>query len=548
MSYILKRKIRKYRKKFVLPVLTSNGTMGGSTFAVDCSTHNASLYETFNAGSSGTKNVDTHPNAAPQWESFYSPVPLKVTQLRIGQIKDTSQAQYYYITAYKIQVSDDNQTWTDVYSGTGSKPATTLVADIEDSGYHKYYRAYIVSAQYYSGYPRVFFFGIDFDAEAEDDVFYDEVVKSYVVKRKVRKYYKYEYEDWAQPIATGATTVLPEGNMVVTATNQYAAGPYICLDGNTTTAWVMNETRIGFWQVKFPYKIKITGLIFYNCNGVNRTNTGRFYTDSTKGTPIGNAFQATNADFASTVIEGISTNGVETDTIYLDITSSNRTSSGMAELQITAQRKTGKVEVSASEDWDFYDDIVKSYVIKKKIRRYYKYEYEDWEQPNFTGYTTDGAVVSATSEDTGDGRFAWKALQTSTQPAANTNDNYGKYNTSTAVWKVKFPYLLKISKIEHQARNWNNSADYNTVGAYYADEDKTKKIGDINSSSSGAWTAFNVDYLTDTILLNMTGGGSWSGIGRLKITAQKATPVEVSVSDDWDYYEETTESYVIGRK
>lgn len=187
-------------------------------------------------------------------------------------------------------------------------------------------------------------------------------------------------------------------------------------------------------------------------------------------------------------------------------------------------------------------DII-SYVAKRKIRRYYKYKYEDWQQPNFTGYTTDGAVVSATSEDTGDGRFAWKALQTSTQPAANTSDNYGKNNTSTAVWKVKFPYLLKISKIEHQARNWNNSVDYNTVGAYYADEAKTKKIGDVNSPSSGAWTSFNVDYLTDTILLDMTGGGSWSGIGRLKITAQKANPVEVSADDYTPVTEGFTSSF-----
>ena len=168
------------------------------------------------------------------------------------------------------------------------------------------------------------------------------------------KYYKYTYENWTQPVATAATTAIDGGDMVITATNQYSSSyPWRAMDGNiTNSAWVMNETTKGYWQLKLPYKIVITGLTFYNTQGKNRTNTGRFYTSSAKTTPIGNEFTATNSDFATTVISGIPSTGIETDTIYLDLTSSTGSSSGMGELKITAKRKTGSVE-STSSDYDY---------------------------------------------------------------------------------------------------------------------------------------------------------------------------------------------------
>lgn len=376
MSYVVKRKIRKYRKKFVLPVLTSNGTMGGSTFAVDCSTHNASLYETFNAGADGTKNVDTNPNAAPQWESFYSPVPLKVTKLRIGQIKNTSEAQYYYITAYKIQVSDDNQTWTDVYSGTGSKPAKTLTANIADSGYHKYYRVYVTSATYYPDYPRVFFFGIDFDAEAEDDVFYDDIVKPYVTKHKKRRYYK-NTELFDRNIINGITseigTVSYSGNTVYQS-NAWDCFGYTRIGFKTNTATGSGQSEITFNEVQ-PAG-------FYTFKADNTQNgTSTFSVTFTDGT----------TQTLAQVTAGSTKVSVAETRIYLSkpivkakvsFTSSNWGWSG-------GWSFAKGEEVLASDDYDFYDEEIDSYVLKRKVRKYYKKQYKDFVQPVFT---SDGTV------------------------------------------------------------------------------------------------------------------------------------------------------------
>jgi hypothetical protein len=185
-------------------------------------------------------------------------------------------------------------------------------------------------------------------------------------RRMPTKYYKYTYENWTQPIATGQTTAIDGGNMVITATNQYSsAAPWKAMDG-TNDLWVMSDTTTGYWQLKLPYKIIITGLVFYNISGRNRTSSGRFYTDSSKTTPIGNAFTVANSDFATATISGIPSAGIETDTIYLHLTGSYASSSGMSELKITAKRRTGSVE-STSSDYDYKVTEIKEYLPTRKL-------------------------------------------------------------------------------------------------------------------------------------------------------------------------------------
>ena len=167
------------------------------------------------------------------------------------------------------------------------------------------------------------------------------------------KYYKYTYENWTQPTATSGTTAITGGNMVITGTNYYRSSyPWKAMDGTNSSVWIMSDTTTGYWQLKLPYKIWVTGLTFYNTGAPNRTKSGRFYTSSAKTTAIGNAFTATNSDYAATTISGIPSGGIETDTIYLAITGSYASSSGMGELKITAQVQTGSVE-STSSDYDY---------------------------------------------------------------------------------------------------------------------------------------------------------------------------------------------------
>lgn len=178
------------------------------------------------------------------------------------------------------------------------------------------------------------------------------------IKEIYKKYYKYVDTAWTQPKATANTTAIAGGNMVITASSSYSGeDAWYGFNGvYSGTSWATNLTTTGWWQIKFPYKILITGLKFYQRNSASsyRTTTARFYTSSSKTTPIGNAFSPSASDYASTTISGIPSEGVHTDTIYLNITA-GVSAVGMGMLDITATRR---VMVEATEsDYDYYEDV-----------------------------------------------------------------------------------------------------------------------------------------------------------------------------------------------
>lgn len=193
-NYILKRKKRTYWKNipFVVPALTENGTMGGTSFATANSVNKDAGYRVFNGGASGTEVLETYPNAAPQWLSFYNPEPIKISQLQIGQYKQSNESNNYYFTNFSIQVSDNGTDWINVFNSTASQRGKTVVTvDISNSGFHQYYRVYVSAANYYSGYPRVVFSGITLteaytraEVTPEDYDFYEDMIplKTYLKK------------------------------------------------------------------------------------------------------------------------------------------------------------------------------------------------------------------------------------------------------------------------------------------------------------------------------------------------------------------------------
>lgn len=156
------------------------------------------------------------------------------------------------------------------------------------------------------------------------------------------------FEPWTQPIATGETTAVDGGNMVITASNQYSTyNAYKAMDGiksgtTATTGWGTNNTSaVQWWQVKFPYKIKITGLTGYqryDTTVANANTVGRFYTSSSKTTPIGNTYNnAVSTNWNAVSVTGIPTEGIITDTIYFEKTGGGNYG-GLGELVIEAEK------------------------------------------------------------------------------------------------------------------------------------------------------------------------------------------------------------------
>lgn len=179
---------------------------------------------------------------------------------------------------------------------------------------------------------------------------------------KIKKYWKYvDVTPWTQPIATGNTTPIEEGNMVFTCSSNYSTEPaWLAMDGSMSTNFAFDNKTTGWWQVKFPYTIIVKGLDFYQRGnaGTYRTVRARFYTGSTKTTPIGNEFEASTTSFELTQIVGIPAHGIITDTIYLEITE-GVASAGMGELIITADK--GSVVPATPDDYDYFTEETTSY-------------------------------------------------------------------------------------------------------------------------------------------------------------------------------------------
>ena len=133
------------------PVLSSNGTMGGSSFACDMSSINSSRYAWHAFDGSTAQVADNQAqtsNSMPAWISFYNPEPIIVTQMTVYN-GDTPPVDW------EFQCSDDNSTWTTLTSGTNTVTTNweNWSFDVPNSGAHKYYRFYVTSStyQYYLG-------------------------------------------------------------------------------------------------------------------------------------------------------------------------------------------------------------------------------------------------------------------------------------------------------------------------------------------------------------------------------------------------------------
>lgn len=151
---------------------------------------------------------------------------------------------------------------------------------------------------------------------------------------------------WVQPVATGSTTAITGGDMVITSSSSYSNyDAWKAMDGvysgtTATTGWGTNNTSANqWWQLKLPYQIRITGLKGYqryDTTPANANTIGRFYTSSDMTTPIGDTYtNASGINWNAVEVSGIPEEGIVTDTIYFQKTGGGNYG-GLGELVITA--------------------------------------------------------------------------------------------------------------------------------------------------------------------------------------------------------------------
>lgn len=149
-TYVIKEEnVRKYYKyeysDWIQPVISSNGTIGGSSFAVSALNTDSRTqpYYAFDSNLSDTFTAGWLSKVSNNYLEWYNPKPLNISQLQI-QYQTTNTSSVGYISSWVIKASSNGENFIDILSGTTGNYGITNIS-IEHSGYYKYWRFYPIN-------------------------------------------------------------------------------------------------------------------------------------------------------------------------------------------------------------------------------------------------------------------------------------------------------------------------------------------------------------------------------------------------------------------
>lgn len=375
--HLAKTKKRVYYKyqfsDWTQPVLTSNGVWGGDSFAVKADSYYDNPRQPWNAfdGITGSNTANcwhSTSHATPWWIAWYNPKLLKISNIAITNRPSGDHVP----TAFQIQVSDDGNTWNTVYTGTNSISAGNATWNIDlssvDNVVSKYWRLYVTAttSNSYCVISEITCTAQQADiveGTSEDYDFFNDVISCYAAKRKIRRYYKKQYQEFVQPVFTSDGTV---GINFIGCAN--SIGTYYpnmlawnAFDNNIDTWWFKNTGSAYIFSSSFNASVKPSSVTITNGKYNNRCTSPRDFTvqgsnDNSNWETIATYQNTNNTAGASWSVP------ITTDKEYrifrLNVTSVNNGGDGpsIAEIKYNGQEFTGVIEVSASDDWDYYVD------------------------------------------------------------------------------------------------------------------------------------------------------------------------------------------------
>lgn len=375
-------------------------------------------------------------------------------------------------------------------------------------------------------------------------------------KRKVTKYYKYVDEGgFARPNLT-ANGTLGGDSFSVAASSEGMNGSdlaYKAFDGNTSGTgldfWHSKAQKSPWWITWYnPKLVCLKSLTIYNCQypgikdyeiqGSNNNNSWETIKVITGATTT----QKTNYTI------DLSDNTKKFKYHRLYITATAYAADGYYWATIAEIGMTGTVygvEESTQDDYDFTEEEVKSYKIKRKVIKYYQYiEDGEFVRPNLTENGTlggDGFAVFATKSSTS--YPAYRAVDNSTdtfwQALSANGESFTFYN----------PKPLKVTKLDI---TYVGTAYGIRSGIVYGSNDNSSwtELKSISSSSQiTSWDMSDNAECYRYYKIYVVTGGSDSYIVDVKNIAITATQYNIieSTPDDYDFIEEEVKTYTIKR-
>lgn len=271
--YAKKETVRKYYKyvdtPWSQPVLTENGTLGGSSFAVNANRVNTTQGGYPYCAFDNVPNTGYSPSGS-GWENygifyFYNPNPLNVTTLNL--INHSDLITGYLPSDLIIKGSNDYTNWTSIQTFTGLSGVINV--NVNNSNYYKYYSLEFTGSQ---GSNQIWIGQINITAtqlvvqeSTEDDYdFYKDVEVYKMPKKSVTKYWKYIYESWTQPVLNSNGTLGGDSFAVSNTTHTQELPSYYMFDNNGSTyAQYFTSNNAGKYFIFYnPNKLNVTQLAF----------------------------------------------------------------------------------------------------------------------------------------------------------------------------------------------------------------------------------------------------------------------------------------------
>lgn len=270
MPYLLRRK--KYYKyndvNWTQPVLTANGTMGGSSFACtqsDYYTENdgrkQEAWRMFSSSNTEEWQINDVSKSKTYWASWYNPKPLKITKLQVVNAANTD-SQYSPATLV-LEGSNDNSSWTTLGTTNNSNVTanSTWDATISSTGWYKYYRIVVtprsISAVMVNKLKITALERNVINGTASDYSYIEN--QNYVLKT---------HTPWTQPVLTSDTS---HGTLTTSGYSGSNQAPWRAFDGiiGGTNKYFANSASSAYIDWHTPEPIKIS-----SCKIYTTTETG----------------------------------------------------------------------------------------------------------------------------------------------------------------------------------------------------------------------------------------------------------------------------------
>lgn len=345
-----------------------------------------------------------------------------------------------------------------------------------------------------------------------------------------RVYYKYTTTSWTQPELTSNSTSTALGTIYTSASAEFNStyAAWRAMDGGSDYSiyydWaVPGDQTSGWWKVSFPYKLKISNILF-----TPRADLKVYiYTDEGKSDLI--------AELGDGVSDVQTTNipvNIVTDRLYIEV--SGGATVGIAEITLTAARITG-TEESSENDYDYFVDVGQAFA----NRKYYKYIKTPWSQPHYDDWLSNDTSTWLTTTPS----VACDGALNSSQGARDvftggwhTTTSYpphwvGFYTEKIEVESFSFYINANDTAYIPTAFKWQGSNDGTTwvdLGSFTRDSSNLSREEYIIPIENRQMFAYNRLYIT-------AGNSRYQYISGLVINAVAKTSVE-GTPQDYDYF------------